>query len=253
VFRECTAEWKIKDRLGVFNWWDLTYLISGKARYTIDGVAYDLEAGDLLCLPPGHSREARTWQDSLMRCFAVNFSLINLKAANESALLPLPLISHVGVREDIIQLYRELDFVWMDHQALYRFKSRALFILILHRFFELILYNTDSVVVDSRIKETLRYIAQHYTKKLSVRQMAGMVNLSPVYFGALFRRETGMIMSHYLIKTRVRYAENLLKSGEFRVNEVAERCGYNDIFHFYRQFKRICGVSPSDCIPKKRR
>jgi AraC-like DNA-binding protein len=43
----------------------------------------------------------------------------------------------------------------------------------------------------------------------------------------------------------------MLRSGEFKVWEIAERCGYNDIFHFYKQFKQICGVSPSSCIPKK--
>ncbi|HCC38297.1 MAG TPA: hypothetical protein DEQ14_12230, partial [Treponema sp.] len=55
VYRKCTPSWKIKDRLGVFNNWDLTYVTAGKARYTIDGKVYDLSAGDLLCMPPFHT------------------------------------------------------------------------------------------------------------------------------------------------------------------------------------------------------
>ena len=109
VFRECSPEWKIKDRLGVFNYWDLTYLIKGAAQYKIDGKIYNLSAGDLLCLPPGHQREAHTYPDNLMHCFAANFSL-NSFDSQEPAVIPLSLVSHIGLREDIIQLFNELIF-----------------------------------------------------------------------------------------------------------------------------------------------
>jgi AraC-like DNA-binding protein len=42
----------------------------------------------------------------------------------------------------------------------------------------------------------------------------------------------------------------MLKSGAYRVTEVAEYCGYNDAFHFYKQFKHITGLPPSRYIPK---
>jgi AraC-like DNA-binding protein len=252
VFRECTPDWKIKDRLGVFNFWDLTYLTQGSACYTIDGTRYDLNAGDLICLPPGHSREAKTWPERLMHCFAVNFSLKSLESGKTAA-IPLPLISHIGIREDIIQLFNELVFTWIHPQPLYEFKVRALFMLILHRFLETALFSINSSVSNSHVRMVLRHIAAHYPEKITVEGMGRLCNLSPVYLGALFRRETGMTIHQYLAKTRIKYAENFLRSGEFRVSEAAERCGYGDIFHFYKHFKLICGISPSMCIPRKKK
>ena len=250
VYRECTPEWKIKDRLGVFNYWDVTYVVKGCAHYTIDGKNYDLNTGDLLCFPPGHSREAKTRSDNLMHCFAVNFSLRSLEEG-KPAFIPLPLVSHIGLREDIIQLFNELVFTWINPQPLYAFKVRALFMLILHRFMETVLYNTNSTVSDSRIQRVLRFIATHYPEKITVKEMAKLCSLDPIYFGALFKQETGMTMLQYLAKTRIKYAENFLRSGEYRVNEVAERCGYSDIYHFYKHFKRMYGIAPSASIPKK--
>jgi AraC-like DNA-binding protein len=250
VFRECTPQWEIKQTVKVFDYWDLTYLTGGRARYTIDGRIYDLNEGDLLCFPPGHTRKARTWPDNPMHCFAVNFSLKNFDGG-EPAAIPLPLVSHIGLREDIIQLFNELVFTWVNHQPLYAFKVRALLMLILHRFMETVLYNINTSVNDSRVRKVLRYIAANYPEKITVKEMASLCGLEPVYFGALFKKETGVTLHQYLTRTRIKYAENLLRSGEFRVGEAAERCGYNDIFHFYKHFKRICGMAPSACIPKK--
>jgi transcriptional regulator GlxA family with amidase domain len=130
-------------------------------------------------------------------------------------------------------------------------KLRGLFLLVLHRFFEIIVYNKDSSAMDFRVAKAIRYLASHYPEKISVRKMADMVKLNAHYFGALFKQETGLSLNRYVIRTRVRKAENLLASGEYKVGDVAEVCGFTDVTHFYRQFKEIMGYPPSGCIPKK--
>jgi AraC-like DNA-binding protein len=246
VFRKCTPVWMIKE--SSFPFWDLTYVTTGSARYTIDGETYILSPGDLLCMPPKHIRAATTFPDKLMNCFAVNFNLRNAKGAR--ARLPFPLISHIGLHDDLIHLFHELVFFWLDRPPLYPIKCRGIFLLILHRIFELI-HNADMSSSDPRIKKVMYHIASHYMEKISVKQMAEILGLNVVYFGALFKQETGISMNRYLIKTRIRNAENMLRSGDYNVGEVAERCGYNDIYHFYKHFKGIYGIPPSDCIPKK--
>jgi two-component system response regulator YesN len=84
-----------------------------------------------------------------------------------------------------------------------------------------------------------------------MQKMANMVGLSSVYLGALFKKKIGVSMNRYLINVRIKNAENMLRSGNYKVGEVVERCGYGDVFHFYKQFKTVMGISPSECIPKK--
>jgi YesN/AraC family two-component response regulator len=180
----------------------------------------------------------------------VNFRLRDPKGRDIK--LPFSLITHIGHREDLIHLFQEFVFTWMERQPGYLIKAHGMFLLILHRIYELLVYNTDSETVDFRIKKVTRYIAAHYAEMLSVKEMAAMTGLNTVYFGALFKQETGLTMSRYLINTRVRNAENMLRSGEYKVGEAAERCGYNDPFHFYKQFKQVCGIAPSECVPKRR-
>jgi YesN/AraC family two-component response regulator len=182
-----------------------------------------------------------------MNCYAVNFNLKNLK--DQPARLPFPLVSHIGKRAELIRLFQELNVIWLDSRPFYRGNAQALFLLILHRLFELIVYNTN--LADFRVQKTIHHIAVHYGEKITVKQMAKMFDLNPLYFGRLFRQETGMTINRHLIKTRIKNAEIMLRNGEYNVEKTAKNCGYNDISCFYKQFKRICGISPAECIPKK--
>jgi AraC-like DNA-binding protein len=246
VYRECTPGWRILRQ--AFPLWDLTYVLRGKARYLIDGVSHELAAGDVLCMPRGCVRQARTDPEDLMTCYAVNFALRDLHG--REAALPFPLVSHIGVKKDLIRLFEELSFAWTEQQSGYALKSRTYLTLIILRLYELMSNSAEAGPEDYRVKRATRYVLKHYAERLTVGQLAQQAGLSPVYFGTLFKKQTGLTVSHFLMRARVRVAENMLRSGEFKVLEVAARCGYKDVYHFYKHFKSVMGTPPSKCIPK---
>lgn len=134
----------------------------------------------------------------------------------------------------------------------YLIKSQALFMLILHRFFELTIYKNNSYTMDPRIQKTIKYISDHYSEDLSVAKLAELVRLKPVYFGALFKHETSVTVNQYLTQIRINHAENMLRNGEYTISETSERCGYNDVHYFRKQFKSILGYLPSQCILQRK-
>jgi YesN/AraC family two-component response regulator len=161
------------------------------------------------------------------------------------------MVNHIGLRDDIIQLFHDLNYTWTDRQPGYTIKSRGLLLMILHRFLELTVYNNEATVKDHRIENVIRYITQHYSERLTVEKLASMVNLNAAYFGTLFSREIGTSVNHYIARIRIRNAENILRSGVYRVTDVAEQCGYSDMYHFYKHFKALTGLPPSKFIPRK--
>jgi YesN/AraC family two-component response regulator len=161
------------------------------------------------------------------------------------------MVNHIGLRQDIIGMFRDLTLCWNERQPGYILKARALLMLILHRLSEIIVNDVDSAPGDYRINRVTRYISAHYAEKLTVKDLARQVNLDDVYFGFLFKRETGMTVHQYMTKARVLNAENMLQSGDYKIHEVAELCGFSDIFHFYKAFKSLRGFPPSKCIPRK--
>lgn len=247
VFRRCTPAWRMYQHK--LNSWDITYIIEGKAQYIINGNSYCLQEGDMLCLPEGCVRSGITYPNHLMRCFSVDFHLNNYNG--EMVSLPFPIVSHLGCQTDVISMFHSLVNTWVEKQPGYAIKTQGLFLLILYRFFELIVFDSDSEEGDYRVKKAIRYITKHYSERLSVKNIASLVGLNAVYFGALFKQTTGLSINRYVIQTRIKNAENFLISGEYRVEEVASHCGFSDVAHFYKLFKELMGFPPSRYIPKR--
>jgi len=246
VYRKCTPVWVMQEnRLDNLN---ITYLIQGEARYVVDDEIIDVRQGDLLALPKDAVRRAVTFPDRLMQCFSVDFTLRNDTIRELSS--PLPFLSSPGRQKNIIHWFHELCFSWMDRPPGYMIKCRGLFMQILHRFLELLVYKERSFIGDFRITKVLRYIAKNYSDRLTVKSMADLVSLNPTYFGDLFQRTMGMSFNRYLIQIRVKSAEEMLLSGEYKVGDVADACGFTDTSHLYKQFKHLKGFPPSQYLPK---
>jgi AraC-like DNA-binding protein len=101
------------------------------------------------------------------------------------------------------------------------------------------LYGADAV------KKTKNIIEEKILERISIKEIAKIVGLSPSYLGFLFKRETGMPITRYIENIRVSRAGKLLQISDLSISEVAQRSGYEDVNYFSRIFKKTEGVSPS--------
>jgi len=244
IYRKCTPTWEIAEN--EISFCDITYIIEGKGIYIINGVQYEVKRGDLLCIPSGSIRKAQCIVNDLMSLYSANFKLYDMNG--QLADLPLPLLTHIGIKSDLIGLFHDLSNTWVRKETGYHLKTRGLLLVIIHRLIELILLKKDPTSIDYRVKKAINYITENYAGNVSVQEIANLVGLNKVYFGALFKNETGMLINQYLTQTRINHAEDMLQNGECNVSEAAERCGYKDLSHFRKQFKMIKGYSPSHCL-----
>jgi len=242
--RICTPSWSIEQ--GITDFVDITYVINGHAEYIINGKKHLVSSGDLITIPAGSYRSAVSCPDSLMECYCINGALRNIDG--EDITLPFPLIHNIGMQKDIIDLYSEIKLTWQLRSPGYLLKVRSIYMMILYHYFYIINNHNEASQLDKRIQKTLHYISNHYNEALTVQLMANMVNLSDMYFGWLFKRETGMTFHSFLTSIRMNRAKELLSSGEYKVNEVGYLCGFSDVFYFSRVFKEYYGYAPSNVL-----
>lgn len=246
--RICTPSWEIIARVTDFV--DVTYVVSGEAEYTVDDVCHTVRAGDLICVQKGHRESAVANPANPMECYCVNGNIFNL--SGKEIVIPLPLVSPIGIRQDIISLYQELNAAWLLHDPGYKTKARAIYMLILQRYYLMVWHRDYQSNYDRRIKKVLQHVIDHYNDPLSVEEMAKMANLSPLYFGSFFKQETGQTFRQYLTSIRLNQAENMLNSGVYNVSEVAAECGFSDVFYFSKVFKERRGLAPSEILKSKK-
>jgi len=107
----------------------------------------------------------------------------------------------------------------------------------------------QAIQVSRQIGEKMRLaretILSQPERSWSVAEMARLASLSPSRFHALYKAPFATSPLQDAIAAKIRYAQSLLLSDERpTLTEVAERLGYNDQYHFIRQFKAVTGKTP---------
>lgn len=100
-------------------------------------------------------------------------------------------------------------------------------------------------VKDLRVAEVVRVIVAGYSDPLNVEELAAKVGLSRWALDEAFKRTLQITASAFLQQCRLEEAVRLLKGSELKVNEIAERVGYQNHVSFLRAFKRVHHCSPS--------
>lgn len=103
---------------------------------------------------------------------------------------------------------------------------------------------SDSHDRDDLLKTILNYILGHYMEALSLDSVAKEVGVNKYYLSRLFSEKIGCTFPDYLAMIRVDCARELLKTTDKSVDEIAYLCGFQSDSSFFRNFKKIAGVTP---------
>lgn len=107
------------------------------------------------------------------------------------------------------------------------------------------LISEDNCGYHTDVFKNLRFdIYRHPKRYPGVESMADVVNLSRSRFSVLYKQCFGVAPKHDLITSRISKASYLLSIGTLSLAEIAEECGYQNIYHFIRQFRTVVGIPP---------
>lgn len=98
----------------------------------------------------------------------------------------------------------------------------------------------------SHIEKSLMYIENHFSKDISLDEVALHVNMNAAYFSTVFKKYTERSFVNYVTELRINKAKELLKNDTLKIGEISARVGFNDIRYFAKVFKKYMGVTPSD-------
>jgi two-component system response regulator YesN len=95
------------------------------------------------------------------------------------------------------------------------------------------------------LDKAVEWIDGNFQHPVNIGELAATSGLSRNFFALRFREKFGMTLSRYLLQRRIEMAKYLLLSTNRTIKEIAFECCIPDPHYFNKQFRRICGVSPS--------
>jgi AraC-like DNA-binding protein len=106
--------------------------------------------------------------------------------------------------------------------------------------------NPDEVHNHSRILKACDFIQKNYKKKISVEEVASLINMAPSAFSHFFKKRTYRSFTDYVIDLRISNVCRLLLDTDLSISQISEINGFNNVSNFNKIFKLRKNLTPKD-------
>lgn len=103
-----------------------------------------------------------------------------------------------------------------------------------------------------RLDELFEFIELNYNQNIKLKEVAQAVGYSSAYLTDLVRKLTGKTVNNWIIERRITEASILLLETNYSVEQIAFDVGYQNINHFYCQFRNYYQNTPRAWRDKQR-
>lgn len=215
---------------------ELIYIEKGACRITLGENHLSGKQGALFVIPPNVKHNQVNNGDVITRY--LSFKMIS--RINDSArVLDLS-------REHWIPLW--IEQIYDLHSQLYddfNQVSTGLIYAVIKRMEGIEHVSFTQEAYHPALKNAMRYIEDNLERQISLRDIADYSMISSSYLSALFKKQFKVSPIAYILDLKIKYAERLLDDPYLTVQEVGQRCGFNDSNYFCRIFRKYNGCAPS--------
>lgn len=195
------------------------------------------QKGDILYFPPDCTYTSK-WSNDARNYYNINFLLTDY---NDEQIAFSDEICIIRKDEHGIfyELFKEIYDLWTARAPCYILKCKSKFLNLLY-----IMAYDDLKEKHQSIAKGIIYLESHYLDNTSIDEIAKMCNISPTCFRRLFKEYSPYPPIQYRNILRIKKAQELLRTGEYSVLDVADAVNIPDVCYFSKLFKKITGLSP---------
>lgn len=209
----------------------LTKRINGYTDMTFGSESFRITTNNLLYIPA--NTEYVRHGDGDEEIIAIHFNI-----ANKEFFTPLSInIDEEKCNKAFEEIYR----LWNEKKKGFKYKSAA----VLYEYLSTIILDEHKSNEYDKLKESINYIENNLTQKLTISNLAKTCALCETQFRKLFKKEYGVSPVKYINRLRVNKAISMLYSGHYSMGEIAEQCGFSTQKYFNKIFYSEIGKSPS--------
>jgi len=237
----------------------LCWIAVGRGQVEIPDASYAIEQHDLLLLPEGTQHRFRDDPTDPLTLIIVCFSRAKVDS-NDTMHQLLEKLANRYASGGPVHVLNKLMRSWFGDSLQRMLREQAskkpLFEVVLWSELAKLLVdmlrdsNDTSTVTqgaEQAITDSLRYIDEHYSKRIKLGELAALYSLSPRRFSELFKQQTGKTLIEYVNAKRIKNAQERLRATS-HITYACLATGFRDLGYFYRVFKKYTGQTPGEYV-----
>jgi AraC-like DNA-binding protein len=245
------------------NFFELIFIVSGNGTHQLNDSNFNYNEGDVFLLTPNDEHafvvKERTVFGYLKfteQIFLEKTELVSdLKWRKQidaiilhSNSIPGSVINRELDKESVFQLFKLIKNEFKNPSAYGRSVLLELFgalLIIISR--NISNHNMAATFSEKdRVSAILTYIRQNVldNEKIKISEIAKEFYMSPNYVSVFIKKHASISIQQYVIQTKMKMAERLLKQTGLTITEIAQKMNFTDSSHFTKIFKKNKGITP---------
>ena len=233
---------------------EIVRVVSGKLTVYLHHTPYEMQAGDCLFIEGGCLK--RGYPDHCVyECLVFDAAMLDGRIGNGAEHCFFKLWGE-GVHyrnfidpEDlqIISVIDKLLRVTAEAKPFYELQTAGLlYELFYHLYTSAYITQNRNSAADKgmhTVVALLEWIEQHNSDRITLADLSRVTGFSEKYICRIFKEYTAKTVMNYVNESRVEKACAKMLTNS--ITQTAFECGFNDLSHFCKTFKKYKGISPS--------
>lgn len=215
-------------------------ILGGSAQYRMNKNTFTVQKGDILFFCKGTHYTATVTSKEPWEHIVVAFRI-----DGDIGDFPTEGATRVSHSNRFAELFGQAYSVWSGCGFGYKLQTKAIIYQIL---FSLMQENVSHMVDRNTALQALKaatdYMEQNYREKITVEELAVRSGYSASHFARIFTKVHNTSPIQYLNRIRIMHAKNLLRTGQYTMAQIAQECGFSNVYYYSRCFKQITGTTP---------
>ncbi len=231
---------------------EIYYFLRGNAHFSVEGNIYKLERGSVIIMASGQTHNLLLDPSHVYERIVLNIDSSAVPSVYEAIREQVANGNNFFELEKSEQLWFEESLNYIKHVSedmrknLINAFSTMVFSLISTK---ITAKSSTPPIQDETIKGTINFINKNLAKKLSLDIIAKSVYCNKTVLNRKFRKIMGCNVWEYVVRKRIYTARQTLFNS-LDINKAFAKSGFNDYSSFFKAYKKLIGVSPSEDVKK---